>query len=93
MAGCKHASTRLVEITLPQRGTALSIQCNLCGRMLPRTIISDNLFDAWHSGTLRVPHIDTTAWVAATQAMVDAALEDDDRLEFETYERTLNYGR
>ena len=69
--GCKHDSTSLVEMD-SKNGPFLTVQCDVCGAVLPGADIDAATFDAWDSGSLKVARMDYTAYCGA----VDRAWHD-----------------
>lgn len=63
---CKHTHTSLVEMTHKEFGEFLTVQCDVCGDVLPRRPIDDDTLIAWECRTLRVPRMDYPAYAAAT---------------------------
>jgi len=53
-------------------GPFLTVQCDVCGAVLPDAPIAAVTFDAWNAGTLRVPRMDFPAYSSA----VDRAWRD-----------------
>ena len=47
-------------------GAFLTVQCDVCGAVLPGAPIDAATFDAWDSGTLKVARMDYAAYCAAT---------------------------
>ena len=72
-------------MTVPAIGNVITVQCDICGAMLPKEPIPDETIDAWHAGNLRIPHIDAPAWVEATKRMVHKAFADDAVTELELF--------
>ena len=69
--GCKHDSTSLVEMD-SKNGPFLTVQCDVCGAVLPQAPIDAATFDAWDSGALKVARMDYPAYCGA----VDRAWRD-----------------
>jgi hypothetical protein len=93
MATCKHGSTSLVQgemrSTYKDRdnndksfGPFLTVQCDICGAVLPRVEIDDATLFAWNNGTLKVPALDGHPYRTATEAIIrDLYAEEVARLE------------
>ena len=57
---CKHAATSYVTATHREFGDFITVQCDVCGVMLPKADIPDGVFDTWHEGG-RFPALDIVA--------------------------------
>ena len=64
---CKHGATSLVDMD-SKGGPFLTVQCDICGAVLPDAPIADATVDAWNTGALRVPRMDYPAYCAAVDA-------------------------
>lgn len=64
---CKHSDVSLVEMDSKQ-GPFLTVQCDVCGSVLPGAEIAAATVDAWNSGALRVARMDYPAYCAAVDA-------------------------
>ena len=69
--GCKHGATSLVEMD-SKNGPFLTVQCDVCGSVLPGADIDAATFDAWDAGALKVARMDYPAYCGA----VDRAWRD-----------------
>ena len=68
---CRHDATSLVEMD-SKGGAFLTVQCDVCGAVLPGAPIDAATFDAWDAGRLRVARMDYLAYCGA----VDRAWRD-----------------
>ncbi len=82
---CNHGDKSLVEMTVPSIGSVITIQCDVCGAMLPREPIADEIIDAWNAGEFQIPHIDTAAWKRAVTYMIRAAFVDEEVSDLATF--------
>jgi hypothetical protein len=55
-----------------KNGPFLTVQCDVCGAVLPAAPIAPETVDAWNAGAMRVPRMDYPAYCGA----VDAAWRD-----------------
>ena len=69
--GCRHGATSLVEMD-SKGGPFLTVQCDVCGAVLPDAPIDAATVDAWERGALRVARMDYLAYCGA----VDRAWRD-----------------
>ncbi len=63
---CKHSHTSLVHMNHKEFGEFLTVQCDVCGDVLPHAEIDDADLFAWEDGRLQVPRMDYPAYAAAT---------------------------
>jgi hypothetical protein len=68
---CKHSNTSLVEMD-SKHGPFLTVQCDLCGTVLPDAPIAAATLDAWNAGSRAVARMDYPAYCDA----VDRAWRD-----------------
>jgi hypothetical protein len=61
---CRHDATSLVEMD-SKNGPFLTVQCDVCGAVLPQAEIDAPTFAAWDSGALKVAHMDYLAYCGA----------------------------
>jgi hypothetical protein len=64
---CKHNDVSLVQGEMRDYGPFLTVQCDMCGAVLPRVEIDDATLYAWNAGTLKVATMDYKAYRAATE--------------------------
>ena len=71
---CKHAATSIVTATHREFGDFLTVQCDLCGVMLPDADVPVEVFEAWNDGALPLPRLDIPASNRAVDALWRAVL-------------------
>lgn len=88
MATCKHTATSLVQGEMRSTykdhndndkpfGPFLTVQCDICGAVLPRVEIDDATLFAWNNGTLKVPVMDYKAYKTATEREIAHLYRDE----------------
>lgn len=68
---CRHDATSLIDMD-SKSGPFLTVQCDVCGAVLPQAEVDAATFDAWDAGSLKVPRMDYAAYCGA----VDRAWRD-----------------
>lgn len=74
--GCRHGATSLVEMD-SKNGPFISVQCDMCGAVLPQVPIDEATYNAWECGALKVARMDFLAYCGAVDRAWRDVLADD----------------
>ncbi len=76
---CKHVDTSIVYMDTKEFGPFVTVQCDLCGAVLPGAEVPDATLFAWLDGKLKLPRMDFGAYCRAVDVAWAEVLDDGTR--------------